>query len=185
MLESIFDSAKAEMQKTIEALKHEFSSLRTGRVSVKIVDHIRIDYYGTPTPLSAVASIGSSDANTIVITPWEKNLIKEIEKAIQVANIGVNPSNNGAGVILAFPPMTQDQRKESAKHAKTMAEKSKVAARNVRQEANNKIKKLEKEKQITEDESKKAHDTVQKITDETVASIEKHLAEKENDILKI
>ena len=185
MTQEIFDDAKTQMQRCIEALKKEFSTIRTGRVSVKIVEHIKIDYFGTLTPLSGVASISSTDANTIVITPWDKSLLKDLEKAIQAANIGVNPSNNGAGVILAFPPMTQEQRKESAKHAKSMADKAKVAARNARQEANNRVKKLEKEKLITEDESKKAHDTIQKITDETISGIDKSLTEKESDILKI
>ncbi|MDR2152061.1 MAG: ribosome recycling factor [Helicobacteraceae bacterium] len=185
MLKSIYDETKARMQKCVEALTHEFSSLRTGKVSPKIIDNVKIDYFGTATPLTAVGSITTPDANTIIITPWDKSLLKEIEKAIQIANIGVNPSNNGAGVILAFAPMTQEQRKETAKHAKAMAEKAKVAARNVRQDANNKIKKLEKDKAITEDESKRAHDEAQKITDETIASIDKHLADKEASILKI
>ena len=185
MLKPIYDETKARMQKCIESLSHEFSSLRTGKVSPKIVENVKIDYFGTATPLNAVGSITAPDANTIVITPWDKSLLKDIEKAIQIANIGVNPSNNGAGVILAFAPMTQDQRKEAVKHAKAMAEKAKVASRNVRQDANNKIKKLEKDKAITEDESKRAHDEIQKIADETIASIDKHLAEKETNILKI
>jgi ribosome recycling factor len=185
MLQPIYDEAKEHMQRSIDALNREFSSIRTGKVSPKIIESVKIDYFGTATPLSGVGSISTPDANTIVVTPWDKSLLKEIEKAIQIANIGVNPSNNGAGVILAFPPMTQEQRKEAAKHAKAMAEKAKVAARGVRQEANNKIKKLEKDKQITEDESKKAHDQVQKIADETIVSIDKRLAEKEASILKI
>ncbi|MDR3162860.1 MAG: ribosome recycling factor [Helicobacteraceae bacterium] len=185
MLQPIYADAKEHMQKCIEALKHDFSTLRTGRVSAKIIESIKIDYFGTPTQINALGSLTTPDANTIIITPWDKSALKEIEKAINLANIGVNPSNNGAGVILAFPPMTQEQRKESVKHAKAMAEKAKIAARNIRQDANNKIKKLEKEKQITEDESKKAHETVQKLTDETIGSIDKHLADKEADILKI
>ncbi|MDR2638499.1 MAG: ribosome recycling factor [Helicobacteraceae bacterium] len=185
MLKPIYDETRARMLKCIEALSHEFSTLRTGKVSPKIVENIRIDYFGTATPLNGVGSVSTPDANTIIVTPWDKSLLKEIEKAIQVANIGVNPSNNGAGVVLAFPPMTQEQRKEAAKHAKAMAEKAKIAARNIRQEANNKIKKMEKDKAITEDESKRAHDEVQKIVDETIASIDKHLADKEANILKI
>ncbi|GHS87963.1 ribosome-recycling factor [Campylobacterota bacterium] len=185
MLSQIFDETKTYMQKCLDALNHDFTTIRTGKVSPKIVEAIKIDYFGSPTPINTLGSISTPDANTIVITPWDKSALKEIEKAIQAANIGVNPNNNGAGVILSFPPMTQEQRKEAAKHAKTMADRAKIAARNVRQESNNKVKKLEKDKQITEDESKKAHDTIQKFTDETIASIEKRLAEKEADILKI
>ncbi|MDR2033242.1 MAG: ribosome recycling factor [Helicobacteraceae bacterium] len=185
MIQEIYDDAKARMQKCIEALNHDFTTIRTGKVSSKIVENVKIDYFGSPTPLSGAGSISTPDANTIMIKPWDKSLLKEIEKAIQIANLGVNPSNNGEGVILAFPPMTQEQREEAVKHAKAMAEKAKVAARNVRQDANNKIKKIEKDKQITEDESKKAHDRVQKITDETIAAIDERLTEKEKNILKI
>ncbi|MDR2905204.1 MAG: ribosome recycling factor [Helicobacteraceae bacterium] len=185
MLQSIFDDAKAHMQKCLDSLAHDFTTIRTGKVSPKILEAIKIDYYGSPTPINTLGNVTTPDANTIVVTPWEKNLVKDIEKAIAAANIGVNPGNNGAGVILAFPPMTSEQRKEAAKHAKAMSEKAKVAARNVRQDANNKVKKLEKDKTITEDESKKAHDTIQKITDDAIAAIDKKLAEKEGDILKI
>lgn len=185
MLQNIYEETKNEMEKAVEALKKEFTTLRTGRVSVKIVDNIKVDYFGSLTPLSGVGSITSPDAHTIVITPWDKSLLKDIEKAIQIANIGVNPSNNGAGVILSFPPMTQDQRKESVKQAKVMAEKAKVSTRNHRKDANDKVKKLEKDKAITEDESKKAHDQIQKITDDFIAKVDKALQEKETDILKV
>ncbi|MGE4296149.1 MAG: ribosome recycling factor [Campylobacterales bacterium] len=185
MLPQIFDETKSDMERSLEALKKEFSTLRTGRVSAKIVDNIKVDYFGTATALSGVGSISSPDANTIMITPWDKSLLKEIEKAIQAANIGVNPSNNGAGVILSFPPMTQDQRKETAKQAKVMAEKAKVAVRNQRRDANDKVKKLEKDKAITEDESKKGQDQIQKITDDYIAKVDKALQEKETDILKV
>ncbi|MDR1451781.1 MAG: ribosome recycling factor [Helicobacteraceae bacterium] len=185
MLKPIYDEAKTRTLKCVESLSHEFSGLRTGKVSSKIIESVKIDYFGTATPLNGIGSIATPDANTIVITPWDKSLVKEIEKAIQIANIGVNPSNNGASVILAFPPMTQEQRKETAKRAKAMAEKAKVAVRNVRQETNNKVKKMEKDKAITEDESKRAHDEVQKIVDDAIASIDGHLLDKEASILKI
>lgn len=185
MLQAIYDETKADMEKSLDALRKEFATLRTGRVSAKAVDNIKVDYFGTMTALSGMGSIGTPDANTIVITPWDKSLLKEIEKAIQAANIGVNPSNNGAGVILSFPPMTQDQRKETAKQAKVMAEKAKVAVRNQRRDANDKVKKLEKDKAITEDESKKGQDQIQKITDDYIAKVDKALQEKETDILKV
>lgn len=185
MLETIYNETKQEMEKGVEALKKEFTTLRTGKVSPKIVENIKVDYFGSLTPLSGVGSINTPDAHTIVVTPWDKSVLKEIEKAIQAANIGVNPNNNGAGIILSFPPMTQDQRKESAKGAKVMAEKAKVSARNHRKDANDKVKKLEKDKAINEDDSKRAHDMIQKITDEFIAKIEKTLQEKEADILKV
>lgn len=185
MLEAIYSETKDEMEKGLEALKRDFSTLRTGKVSPKMVENIKVDYYGSQTPLSSAGSITTPDAHTIIITPWDKNLLKDIEKAINIANIGVNPNNNGAGIILSFPPMTQDQRKESVKGAKAMAEKAKVSTRNHRKDANDKIKKLEKDKGITEDESKKAYDTVQKITDDYVAKIDKLFSEKEADILKV
>ena len=185
MIESIYSETNEEMERAIEALKREFSSLRTGRVSAKIVEHIKVDYYGSITPLSGAASITPSDASTITITPWDKSLIKEIERAIQLANIGVNPSNNGNSIILSFPPMTQEQRKDTAKQAKVMAEKGKVAVRNHRRDANDKVKKLEKSKEITEDESKKAQDQIQKITDEFIDRVEQAFKDKEADILKV
>ena len=185
MLNEIYGETKNHMEKSLETLKHDFSTLRTGRVSAKIVENVKVDYYGNPTPLSGVASISTPDATTILIAPWEKKLIGDIEKAINLANIGVNPSNNGEAVVLSFPPMTQDQRKETAKQAKAMTEKIKVAIRNVRQDGNNKIKKLEKDKAVTEDEAKKGRDEVQKITDQYIAKADDALKAKEDEILKV
>lgn len=185
MVNDILDKAKEAMEKSIEALKKDFTSLRTGKVSTKIVEGITIDYYGTATPLNGVGSISTPDANTISITPWEKNLVGDIEKAIAAANIGVNPNNNGDSVILNFPPMTSEQRQETVKQAKGMGEKAKVSVRNNRQDANNKIKKLEKDKEITEDESKQGQDKVQKLTDEYITKIDDTLKTKEQDILKV
>ncbi len=166
MTQEILSHAREYMEKSLESLRRDFATLRSGRVSVSILDNIRIDYYDTPTPLNQVGSVIAQDATTIVITPWEKGLLKDIEKAIQEANIGVNPNSDSDSVKLFFPPMTQEQRKAIAKEAKSMGEKAKVAIRNIRQDSNNHIKKLEKDKQITEDESKKAQDNIQKITDE-------------------
>jgi ribosome recycling factor len=140
MVEDILNEAKDHMDKSIEAMKKEFLTLRTGKVTTSVVDHIKVDYYGTPTPLNQVASITSLDATTIAISPWEKSLLSDIEKAIQQANIGVNPNNDGDFIKLFFPPMTSEQRQEIVKQAKAMAEKAKVAVRNVRKDANNKIK---------------------------------------------
>jgi len=185
MLNEIYDNTKEHMDKSLEALKRDFATLRTGKVTTTIVDNIKVDYYGTPTPLNQVGSVIATDATTISITPWEKSLLNDIEKAIQEANIGVNPNNDGDFIKLFFPPMTSEQRQEIVKQAKGMAENAKVAIRNVRKDSNNKIKKLEKDKEITQDESKSAQDNIQKITDKHIAQIDSILKDKEAEILKV
>ncbi len=185
MLEEIFNEAKEHMQKSIEVMKKDFATLRTGKVTTAIVDGIKVEYYGVPTPLNQVANVTVLDATTIAINPWEKSMLSSIEKAIQQANIGVNPNNDGDFIKLFFPPMTTEQREEIAKQAKAMAEKAKVAIRNVRKEANNKIKRLEKEKELSEDEAKRALDQVQKITDEYIAKVDEALKAKEADIKRV
>ena len=185
MLDSIFEETAENMQKSIDSLKRDFSSLRTGKVTTGIVDNIKVDYYGTLTALTQVGSVIATDATTISITPWEKNLLPVIEKAIQEANIGVNPNNDGDFIKLFFPPMTSDQRQEIVKQAKGMVEHAKVSIRNVRKDSNNNIKKLEKDKEISEDESKKAHDKIQKLTDEYSLKVDEAFKTKEADILKV
>ena len=185
MLEEIYAQTKDHMEKSIEALKKDYKSLRTGKVNVNILDGIRIDYYGTPTDLSQVGSVLSPDATTIVINPWEKNLLGIIEKAIQTANIGVNPNNDGVVIKLFFPPMTTDQRQNTVKQAKVMTDNAKVAIRNIRQNANTKAKNLLKDKLITEDENKRAQDEIQKITDSYVLKADETLKTKEKEITTI
>lgn len=185
MLSAIYKDSRSHMDKTIESLRRDFGTLRSGKVNISILDNIRVDYYGSATPLNQVGSVIAQDANTIVITPWEKPLLKDIEKAIQEANIGVNPNSDSECVKLFFPPMSKEQRVEIAKNAKAMGEKAKIAIRNIRQDANNHIKKLEKDKQITEDESKKAHDEIQKYTDEFVKKCDEMVKHKEEEILKV
>jgi len=185
MLNEIFKHTEENMDKSIEALKRDFSTLRTGKVTTSIVDSIMVDYYGNPTPLNQVGSVIATDATTIAITPWEKTLLSSIEKAIQEANIGVNPNNDGDFIKLFFPPMTTDQRQDIVKQAKSMVEHAKVSIRNVRKDGNDKIKKLEKDKEISEDESKKAQDQIQKLTDAHTAKVEETFSAKEADILKV
>ena len=185
MLEEIFNECETKMQGSIEHMQREFKTLRTGKVTTAVLDNIKIDYYGTPTPLDQVGSVIASDATTIVVNPWEKNLLGDIESAIAAANIGVNPNNDGDQIKLFFPPMTVEQRQESVKQMKGMGEKAKVSIRNDRRDANDKIKKLEKEKEITQDESKSAQDNVQKITDKYIAKVESILKDKEAEILKV
>lgn len=185
MLETLYNTTQESMNKTLESLKRDFGTLRSGKVSISILDNIRVDYYGTPTPLNQIGSVIATDATTIVITPWEKPLIKDIEKAIQEANIGVNPNSDSETIKLFFPPMTQEQRKVVAKDAKAMGEKAKVAIRNIRQESNNNIKKFEKDKEITEDMSKKAQDEIQKHTDCFIKKIDEMVKNKEEEVMRI
>lgn len=185
MINENYEETKENMDKSLEALKRDYQTLRTGKVQPSILDNITVDYYGTQTALAQVASILVPDATTINISPWEKHLVGEIEKAISAANIGVNPNNNGESVQLFFPPMTQDQRKESVKGAKVMTDNAKVAIRNIRKTANDKIKKLLKDKEITEDDSKRAQDEIQKITDSYVAKADDLYKAKDIEIMKI
>ena len=185
MVNKIYEETKQNMEKSLESLKKDYATLRTGKVHTNILDNITIDYYGSPTALNQVATVLAPDGTTINITPWEKNLVGAIEKAIQEANIGVNPNNNGESVQLFFPPMTQDQRKESVKGAKTMTDNAKVAIRNVRKHSNDKVKKLLKDKEITEDENKKAQDEIQKITDAYVVKADDMFKAKDAEIMKI
>ncbi len=185
MINEILEHTAENMRKSIDALKRDFTTLRTGKVTTGIVDNIKVDYYGTMTALTQVGNVIATDATTISITPWEKNLLGAIEKAIQEANIGVNPNNDGDFIKLFFPPMTSEQRTEIVKQAKGMVEHAKVSVRNVRKDGNDQIKKLEKEKEVSEDESKKAQDQVQKITDEHITKIDEAFKTKEADILKV
>lgn len=185
MLNEIFDNCNTKMQGSVDHMHRDFKTLRTGKVLVSVLDNVKIDYYGTATPLDQVGSVIAVDATTIVVNPWEKNLLGDIETAIAAANIGVNPNNDGEQIKLFFPPMTVEQRQESVKQMKGMGENAKVSIRNDRRDANDKVKKLEKEKEITQDESKSAQDNIQKITDKFIATIDSTLKEKEAEILKV
>ncbi len=185
MLNAIYEEQKVHSKNALEALKRDFLTIRSGKVSTSIVDNVTVDYYGTKTPLNQVGTVLATDATTITIAPWEKPMLKSIEVAIQQANIGVNPNNDGECIKLFFPPMTKEQREQGVKQAKAFGEKAKVSIRNVRKDANDKIKKLEKDKEITEDESKKAHDQVQKITDENVVNVDNIVKEKEVELMKV
>jgi ribosome recycling factor len=185
MLAEIFNECETKMQGSIEHMQREFKTLRTGKVTTSVLDNVKIDYYGSATPLDQVGSVIATDATTIVINPWEKNLLNDIEAAIQGANIGVNPNNDGDVIKLFFPPMTVEQRQESVKQMKGMGEKAKVSIRNDRRDANDKVKKLEKEKEITQDDSKSAQDNIQKITDKYITNIDTILKDKEAEILKV
>ncbi len=185
MLNEIYSECELNMQSSIEHMTHEFKSLRTGKVLVSILDTVMVEYYGTPTPLAQVATILTTDATTITVSPWEKNILSDVESAISRANIGVNPNNDGEQVKLFFPPMTVEQREESVKKMKGMGENAKVSIRNDRKKSNDKIKLLEKDKEITQDESKAAQDKIQKTTDNFIANLENILKEKEQSIMTV
>lgn len=185
MLNAIFSECETKMKKSIDHLMHDFKQLRTGKVTTQVLDHIKIDYYGTMTPLDQVGSVLATDATTITINPWEKNLLNIIDSAISKANIGVNPNNDGSVIKLFFPPMTIEQRQESVKQMKVFGENAKVAVRNDRRNANDKIKKHEKDKEVTADESKAAQENIQKLTDKYIVEIDNILKNKEVEILKV
>ena len=184
-MQEVYDYAREHMQKSIEVLKSDLNTLRTGRVSIHVLDGIKVEYYGAPTPLNQVANINAVDATTIVISPWDKSIINDIERAIQEANIGANPNNDGDTIKLYFPPMTEEERKRQAKKAKEFGEKAKIAIRNVRRDANDKIKKKFKDKEITEDDQKRGLDEVQKITDEFVGKVDEIVNKKIDDVMKV
>ena len=176
---------KARIDKSLDDLKRDLTKVRTGRASPNLLDGIRVDYYGTPTPLSGVANITSPEPRLIIIKPWEKTVLKDIEKAIREANLGINPMNDGEVIRLPFPPLTEERRKEIAKQVKTKGEDHKVAIRNIRRDANEAIKAQLKDKKITEDDLKRMTEKVQKETDAGIAVIDQIVQKKEKEVLEV
>ena len=176
---------QAQMDKTIEALKYEFTTIRAGRANAQMLDKIRVDYYGTPTPINQVGSISVPEPRTLMINPWDKSAMKDIETAIRNSDLGLNPTNDGEVIRLNVPALTEERRKELCKQAKKASEDFKVRIRNERRDANDKLKKLEKEGEITEDDLKKAQDNVQKMTDKYIKEIDTLLDIKEKDIMAV
>ena len=172
------------MEKSITALKDEFNAIRTGRASAALFDKVRVDYYGQPTPLNQVATVSVPEARSVVIQPFDKTLIGEIEKAIQKSELGLHPSNDGKIIRIAIPPLTAERRKELVKQAKAAAETSRVAIRNIRRDGNDDLKKQQKDSKLTEDELKSAEDALQKSTDKFIADINKILETKEKEIME-
>lgn len=184
-MEKVISEAEERMKKAVEALQNEFNTLRTGRASPALFDKIRVEYYGNPTPLNQVATISAPEARLVVIQPWDKSIIGDIEKAIQKSELSVNPSNDGKVIRISIPPLTEERRKEFVKIAKNMAEQSRVSIRNTRRDANDELKNAEKDGTISEDDLKRAEDEVQKLTDSYVAQVNDKLEEKEEEILEI
>ncbi len=173
------------MKKAIAALHQEFNTLRTGRASASLFDSIKVDYYGQKTPLNQVATISVPEARLVVIQPWDKSVLSEIEKAIQKSELSINPNNDGKVVRISIPPLTEERRKELVKLAKGKAEQCRVTIRNVRRDANEEYKNLQKDSKISEDESKRGVDEIQKMTDKYIEEINKVLEAKEKDILEV
>lgn len=175
--------ATSKMEKTLSSLKDEFNTIRTGRASAAIFDKVRVDYYGNKSPLNQVAQISIPEARTVVISPFDKSLISEIEKAIQVADLGLNPSNDGKVIRISIPALTADRRKELVKQAKNTAENYRTTIRNIRRDGNDDLKKQQKAGEITEDDLKKETDALQKLTDKYIEEINKVYEAKEKEIL--
>ena len=184
-MKEVLSSAEQRMKKSISNLEEEFNGLRTGRASASLFDRIRVDYYGTPTPLNQVANISVPEARLIVIQPWDKGVIGDIEKAIQKSELSLNPSNDGKVIRLSIPPLTEERRKELVKMAKNIAEQSRVAIRNIRRDANDELKKLTKDGDLSEDEEKRGTDEIQKTTDRFIENINSVLEKKEKEIMEV
>ena len=176
---------KEKMQKTVDGLAENFQSIRAGRANPHVLDKIKVDYYGTPTPIQQVGNISVPEARIILIQPWEKSLIKEIEKAINLSDIGINPTNDGTSVRLVFPELNEERRADLAKQVKKYGEDAKVAIRNIRRDANDKTKKLEKNGDFTEDDVKQADKDVQKFTDDFIKKVDSMIEVKTKDIMTV
>lgn len=185
MVEEIFEDLKDRMGKSIESLKREYSRLRTGRASISLLDGIRVSYYDTPTPLNQMASLAVPEPRLIVIQPWDKTAIEDIEKAILKSELGLTPMNDGKVIRISIPPLTEERRKELVKVARKMSEENKVAIRNIRRDANEMLKDLKKEKEITEDDLYRSQEEVQKATDQFISQVDELCAAKEKEILEI
>jgi ribosome recycling factor len=184
-VKEIETSARQRMDKALEDLQHAMATIRTGRASVHLLDHVRVDYYGTPTPVNQVANLHVPEPGMITITPWDASQIGPIEKAIRTGDLGVNPSNDGKVIRIPIPPLTEERRKDLVKKLHGVAEDHRVAIRNIRRDSNEHVKKLSKEKKITEDDDRRAHDEMQKLTDACMLKLDQAAKTKEKEILEI
>jgi ribosome recycling factor len=183
MIEDIKKDADSRMQKSIEALKSELTKLRTGRAHTSLLDHINVEYYGNSTPLSQVASVTVTDARTLTVAPWEKNMVSVVEKAILTSGLGLNPAVSGMNIRVPLPPLTEERRKDLIRVVHKEGENARVAIRNIRRDANNELKSMNKDKAITDDELRKAEDEMQKMTDKYIKDVETTVAAKEKDLM--
>lgn len=185
MIEAIKKDAQERMEKAIGTLKKDLASIRAGRANPALLDKIVVDYYGSPTPLNQLSNITTPDPRTLIIQPWDKGVLNEIEKAISKSDLGITPTNDGIIIRIVIPALTEERRKELVKVSKKNGEESKVAIRNVRRDANDELKKVEKAGDISEDESKRAQDYIQKLTDKFVEEVDKVVQNKEKEILEV
>ncbi len=185
MYKDVLAKADSGMEKAIEALRKELARVRTGRASTTLLDEVRVDYYGTPTPLSQVGTLAVPEPRLITIQPWEKKMIPDIERAIFKSDLGLNPTSDGALVRIIIPPLTEERRKEMVKQVKKTGEECKIAIRNIRRDGNDGLKKLEKNKEISEDELKRAEKEIQDLTDQFVKKVDEIVAGKEKEVMEV
>lgn len=185
MLNEIKKDAQARMTKSIEALRHDLTKLRTGRATTSLVDHLKVNYYGSDMPLTQVASVTVTDARSITITPWEKQMVSAVEKAILASDLGLTPNTAGTVIRINIPALTEERRRELSKHVHGEGENAKIAVRNIRRDANQQIKDLLKEKQITEDEERQNQDEIQKLTDKAIKDVDEVVKAKEQELMAV
>jgi ribosome recycling factor len=185
MLEGIKKDAQTRMHKSVEALRHDLTKVRTGRASTAIVEHLKVSYYGSDMPLSQVASIAVTDARTLTITPWEKPMVAAVEKAILASDLGLTPNTAGTVIRINLPALTEERRRELSKHVHAEGENAKVAIRNIRRDANQSVKDLLKDKKITEDEERRSEDDIQKLTDSAIKDVDEVVKAKEQELMAV
>lgn len=185
MIADIKKTAEDKMKKSIEALKHDLMKVRTGRAHPGILDHVMVDYYGSPVPVNQVANVSLIDARTIGVQPYEKNMLSKVEKAIRDSDLGLNPANMGEIIRVPMPPLTEERRRDLIKVVKGEAENARVAVRNIRRDANTHLKDLVKKKEVSEDDERRAIDEMQKMTDKYITEVDKAFAEKEKDLMSV
>ncbi len=185
MINELKKDAEVRMGKSVESLKNELTKLRTGRAHTSLLEHIMVDYYGSEVPINQVANVSVADARTLTVTPWEKQMVKTVEKAIMNSNMGLNPATAGEVIRVPLPPLTEERRKDMIRIVRQEGENARVAIRNIRRDVLSDIKTLLKEKEITEDDERRAHDDIQKITDQYIAKVDKLVEEKEKDLMEI
>lgn len=184
-MKELKEKAKSKMEKSINVMLSDFAAIRAGRANPNVLDRVKVDYYGSPTPVNQMAAVSVAEARVLVITPWDKSTLKSIEKAIQASDIGINPQNDGQVIRLTFPQLTEDRRKEIVKDVKKGGEDTKVAIRSIRRDAMEKLKAMKKNSEITEDEQKDGEEAIQKMTDKFCKEVDERVAEKEKEILSI
>ena len=185
MLNEIKKDAQTRMAKSVEALRHDLTKLRTGRATTALVDHLKVNYYGSDTPLTQVATVAVADARTLQITPYEKNMVAAVEKSILASDLGLTPNTAGTVIRINLPPLTEERRKELGKHVHAEAENAKIAIRNIRRDANSQVKELLKEKEITEDDASRSEADIQKITDKAIKDVDDVVKGKEQELMAV